>query len=99
MHRRLHAALEDTTTPEARHRTRILAKRLRYSIEALRPLLRKRQAQRWYSQALAIQSSIGSSRDVLQAGSIVARLDVDPGLQEFVRGVVFATGVVTPVSN
>ena len=90
---RLHAqwekALRDSTHAESPHRARILAKRLRYNIEALRPLLPVR-AQRWLHQATELQAGIGASRDVLQAGVLAQRLAVDPGIVEFLRG--FAAG-------
>jgi inorganic triphosphatase YgiF len=48
---RLHAqfkrALKDACDPERQHRARILAKRMRYAIEALRSLLPRKRAQRW----------------------------------------------------
>ncbi|ART49603.1 CYTH and CHAD domain-containing protein [Acidovorax carolinensis] len=90
---RLHAqwkkALRDSTHAESQHRARILAKRLRYNIEALRPLLPGR-AQRWLQQATQLQAGIGASRDVLQAGVLAQRLAVDRGIVEFLRG--FAAG-------
>ncbi|MDO9165535.1 MAG: CHAD domain-containing protein [Rhodoferax sp.] len=88
---RLHAqskvASKDSGSPESQHRVRILAKRLRYGIEALRPLLPKRRTKRWYQQATTLQTSIGATRDVVQAGALVARLEADRGLVEFLRGV------------
>lgn len=90
---RLHAqwkkALRDSTHAESQHRARILAKRLRYNIEALRPLLPVR-AQRWLQEASQLQSAIGASRDVLQSGVLAQRLAVDRGIVEFLRG--FAAG-------
>ncbi len=90
---RLHAqwkkALRDSTHAESQHRARILAKRLRYNIEVLRPLLPAR-AQRWLQQATQLQTGIGASRDVLQAVLLAQRLAVDPGIGEFLRG--FAAG-------
>lgn len=88
LHHRLGTALKDADSPESRHRARILAKRLRYGIEALRPLLPKRQAERWHKQALDLQTRIGATRDLAQAAALVAKLDADRGLVEFLRGVV-----------
>jgi len=86
---RLHAqwkkALRDSTHAESQHRARILAKRLRYNIEALRPLLPER-AQRWLQKASDVQAGIGASRDLLQAGVLARRLAVDRGIVEFLRG-------------
>ncbi|MFC5519607.1 CYTH and CHAD domain-containing protein [Polaromonas jejuensis] len=86
-HDRLKIALRNVDSPESQHRVRILAKRMRYGIEALRPLLPGRRAQRWHQQATDLQTSIGAARDVMQAAALVAKLDVDRGLVEFLRGV------------
>lgn len=87
--KRLHAqwakALRDTTHAESQHRARILAKRLRYNIEALSPLLPTR-AQRWLREASELQVGVGASRDFLQAGVLAGRLSVDRGVAEFLRG-------------
>jgi inorganic triphosphatase YgiF len=90
LHDQLRAARQNASTPENLHRVRILAKRLRYGIEALRPLLTRRNARAWYQQAVRLQMEIGSTRDVMQACSLAAKLDVDRGLIEFLRG--FAVG-------
>ncbi|WP_287877286.1 MULTISPECIES: CYTH and CHAD domain-containing protein [Acidovorax] len=86
---RLHAqwkkALRDSSHAESQHRARILAKRLRYNIDALHPLLPAR-AQRWLQQARQVQAGIGASRDVQQAGLLAQRLAVDRGIVEFLRG-------------
>ena len=91
--KRLHAhwkkALQDSAAPESQHRARILAKRLRYNIEALAPLLPAR-AQRWQREASAVQADVGLARDVLQAGVLANLLGAGPGIGEFLRG--FATG-------
>jgi inorganic triphosphatase YgiF len=87
LHAQLKVALKDSANPESQHRARIFSKRLRYAIEALRPLLPKRQARRWHLQATALQTSIGATRDMQQAAALVARLEADPGLAEFLRGV------------
>jgi CHAD domain-containing protein len=65
---------------------RILAKRLRYGIEALRPLLPQNRAQRWCERAAQLQANVGSSRDVMQACALASRLEVDSGVVEFLRG-------------
>lgn len=86
-HERLKAAAKAADSAESQHRVRILAKRLRYAIEALRPLLWERRARRWHAQATALQTSMGAVRDIAQAGVLVAKLDADHGLAEFLRGV------------
>lgn len=87
---RLHAQLERTlkqaTQAEHQHRVRILAKRLRYGIEALRPLLPKKRTARWYEQAQRLQTTLGMTRDVMQASALATQLAADPGLAEFLRG-------------
>ena len=87
LHEQLKRGLKKTDNPDNLHRVRILAKRLRYGIEALKTLLAKRVTQRWYLQATNLQTVIGASRDLVQASALVARLDVDRGLVEFLRGV------------
>ncbi|MDO9195028.1 CYTH and CHAD domain-containing protein, partial [Rhodoferax sp.] len=85
LHAQLKVARKEAGSPESQHRVRILAKRLRYGIEALRPLLPKRRTKRWYEQATRLQSSLGATRDLMQAGALVAKLEADRGLVEFLR--------------
>ncbi|NDP61406.1 CYTH and CHAD domain-containing protein [Polaromonas sp.] len=94
LHRKLQRALDDSAHPQSLHRARILAKRLRYAIEALQPLLSRRQTKRWLLQAVQLQADIGSARDLQQASVLAARLEIDPGLAEFLRGV--AAGQAVP---
>lgn len=86
-HRQLKRALKDADTSERQHRVRILAKRLRYAIEALGPLVQKRRAQRWLQQAIALQTDMGKARDVAQASVVLEKLEAAPALVEFLRGV------------
>jgi inorganic triphosphatase YgiF len=88
LHQKLKAAHKDADTAESQHQARILAKRLRYGIEALRPLLHKRRSNRWYQQASGLQQSIGTARDLVQANLLVAKLGADLELTAFLRGVV-----------
>ncbi len=89
--KRLHAAyrraIKAVANPESQHRARIVAKRLRYGLEALRTLLPKKRAQRWLQQATRLQTNIGATRDLTLAHAFVARQDLEPGLAEFLRGV------------
>jgi inorganic triphosphatase YgiF len=87
LHVQLQLALKDCATPAGQHRARILAKRLRYGIEALRPLLSERRTRRWYQQAVEVQTGIGAQRDLLQAARLLADNVADRGLAEFLRGV------------
>ena len=84
---RLKLACREVNTPEQLHRVRILAKRLRYGTEALHPLLPRRLAKRLYQQATRLQTAIGATRDLTQACVLIAQLEVDRGLAEFLRGV------------
>ncbi len=71
------------------HRRRILAKRLRYAVESMRPLLSKKQAERWLETAMQLQSRIGAERDLIQTIAAAQRLDVAQGVVQFLRGVAF----------
>ena len=87
LHRQLKRALKQAPDAEQQHRVRILAKRLRYGIEALRPLLPKQKAKPWHAQALQLQTTLGLRRDVLQASTLALQLETQRGLSEFLRGV------------
>ncbi|MDO8768884.1 MAG: CHAD domain-containing protein [Burkholderiaceae bacterium] len=89
------AANKTTGTTDQQHRARILAKRMRYGIEALRSLLPRKRTQRWYEQATSLQTSIGATRDVVQASVLVAMLDVDRSLVEFLRGVAVGQDILS----
>lgn len=84
---KLERARKKASTPTRLHRVRLLAKRLRYGTEALRTLLPKRLAQALNQQATRLQINMGATRDIAQAAALVARMDVDRGLAEFLRGV------------
>jgi inorganic triphosphatase YgiF len=88
--RKLQAALKAAGAGAAgpqRHRARILAKRLRYCVEAVRPLLPKKEAKLLLKHATQVQTRIGQQRDLVQACALLSELDLDPGLAEFLRGV------------
>lgn len=91
LHQQLEHALQDANNPIGQHRSRILAKRMRYNIEALRPWLPKQRTHRWYQQAKDLQTTIGAQRDRQQALEIVSHLPIDPGICDFLRGIVAAT--------
>jgi CHAD domain-containing protein len=78
----------EADTFEQWHQVRILAKRLRYSAEAMQELLPRQLAKNCMSSATAIQSSIGAKRDIAQASALVMKLNLDRGIAEFLRGVV-----------
>lgn len=81
------ALTHQADSPESQHRARILAKRLRYGVEAFKPLLPQRRSQRWHQQATALQTSLGMARDVAQANVLLTRLEVHGDLTAFLRGV------------
>ena len=87
LHKQLTNALQDVDTLEGQHRARILAKRTRYGIEALKPLLSRRRTKPWYRQATDLQTNIGMARDVVQANLLVVKVQADHELAEFLRGV------------
>ena len=87
LHDQLQLALLDSGDPDRQHRARIIAKRLRYSIEALQPLLPKKRSQRWHEQATELQLGIGAARDVSLTISLVAKLEMEPSVLDFLRGV------------
>jgi CHAD domain-containing protein len=87
LHDQLQLALLDSGDPDRLHRARIIAKRMRYSIEALQPLLPKKRSQRWHEQATELQLGIGAARDMGVAIALVDQLDLNPGLLDFLRGV------------
>ena len=83
----MQAASKRANDVAGRHRARILAKRLRYGVEALRTLLPERRARRWQEQAVGMQATIGAARDVIKAATIVSRLGSDADIAAFMRGV------------
>ena len=83
----LKAALQKSHKPDNLHRARILAKRLRYGVEALRSVLPKRRAQRWHRQGARLQSAIGAERDLQQAMRIAKGLKAHPTLLKFLHAV------------
>jgi CHAD domain-containing protein len=86
--KQMRQAHTEADTFEKWHQVRILAKRLRYSAEAMQELLPRQLAKSCASSAAEIQSSIGAKRDVAQASALVMKLNLDRGIAEFLRGVV-----------
>jgi inorganic triphosphatase YgiF len=87
LHQRLELAQQAPNTPENQHRVRILAKRLRYGVEALRDLLPKWFEVFCYEQAVSLQTSLGATRDIAQASALIATLEAEPAITAFLRGV------------
>ena len=89
-HEQLKLACLNAEQPEQEHRVRILAKRMRYNVEALQSLLPDKLAIRWQQQASSLQTTLGAIRDSRQAAILVAELEIDHGLAEFLRGFALA---------
>jgi CHAD domain-containing protein len=83
LHKKLMESLKHGADSHAQHRSRILAKRLRYGLESLAPLLSARRAQAWHQEAVNLQQRIGANRDMVQAVKIVSNLKVDRDLIAF----------------
>lgn len=94
MAEQLRSLPKKTKDVSVQHRRRILAKRLRYAVEVLRPLLPRKQAERRLQSAMQVQNRIGLKRDLDQAIDTAQRLDAAQGLVQFLRGVAF--GIVQP---
>ncbi len=82
---------------ERQHEVRILAKRLRYNVHALAPLLPKRLQQQ-HRSAQQLQERLGVERDLLQARHLVARWGANPLWLAFLQGVVAARALHEPSS-
>ena len=87
LHDQLQRACEDVESPESQHRARIIAKRLRYGIEAMSALLPQKRTKRWLRKAMYLQTRLGVARDIMQAAAAVRGLDTNRALVEFLRGV------------
>lgn len=86
LHTQLQTALRADSSAESQHQVRILAKRMRYAIEAMRSLLPRRSTRVQYRLAVQLQSGIGAARDLVQAAALASRLAADRGIVEFLRG-------------
>ncbi len=101
LHARLAAEAEemnaaDPATPEGlehQHEVRLLAKRTRYVLESLRPVLPGKRTRRWQKQATELQTRIGAARDLMLLATLLEPLGVHPGLLGFLRGVAAARAV------
>jgi len=93
LNKRLATAQQASDTLAQQHRVRIHAKRLRYGVNALRDLLPERIADFCNEKAAILQTNIGAKRDLLQASVLVATLASNPGLVDYLRGVVIGAGL------
>ena len=62
---------------EARHQTRIQAKKLRYGAEAFRPLLKDKTARRLIKKTKKLQESLGALNDVVSAEALLTGLALE----------------------
>ncbi len=97
--KRLHARLQgevkemqetDLQSPEGiehQHNVRLLAKRTRYVLEALRAVLPRERTRRWQDQATELQTSIGAARDLMLLATLLEPLGVTREILGFLRGV------------
>lgn len=82
MHKTMRNARVHADTVQSQHRVRILAKRLRYSIEMLRDFLPHKAAEKWHLEAIELQTRIGQTRDMVRANALARELKVPPGIAE-----------------
>lgn len=102
LHARLASELEDMAAAdldsaeglEHQHHVRLLAKRTRYVLEALRTVLPKERSRRWQDQATELQTRIGAARDLMLLATLLEPLGIHPGILGFLRGV--AVGRTSP---
>lgn len=83
LHRKLKSACKGIGNPDHQHRLRILAKRMRYSLEALHAFLPERRAKRWRHQATHLQVKLGATRDLMQANALISKLKGGLEISEF----------------
>lgn len=86
LHRKLKSARKDIGNPDHQHRLRILAKRMRYSLEALHAFLPERRAKRWRQQATHLQVKLGATRDLMQANAWIAKREGGLEISAFLQG-------------
>jgi len=87
LHERLKLASKQAGGTQDPHKLRILAKRTRYSIDALRSVLPQHTARKWHRQAANMQKNIGADRDLDQAIALLTGNDAAYDLVAFLRGV------------
>jgi CHAD domain-containing protein len=88
LHQRWKKAQRKASDPASLHRARLLAKRLRYTIEALQPLL-PGATQRWHAQALQAREQVAVCA-MHMAALLAARLQAPAEVVAFLRGMAAA---------
>ncbi|MBY4594436.1 CYTH and CHAD domain-containing protein [Ottowia caeni] len=80
----------DEDALEQEHRTRLLAKRSRYCLEAMQSLLPNARTRRWIEKATEVQTQIGAARDLMLITFMLEPLGADRAILGFLRGVAAA---------
>lgn len=73
-------------TPAERHRLRLEAKRLRYALEGLAPLFRRRRVAAYLEALTEIQDDLGRANDAAVAQRLLEELAAPAGFAQFARG-------------
>ena len=89
--RRYKRLLRDTArmsalTPAERHALRLDAKRLRYALEGLAPLFRRKRVEAHLDALSEIQDDLGRANDAAVAARLLAQLRPPAGFGDFARG-------------
>ena len=87
LHTRLKLASKRANDPQSLHDARILAKRTRYTIDALRGILPQPMVRKWYRQAVEMQEQLGANRDDDQAIALLSQVAAPADIVAFLRGV------------
>ena len=87
-HKRLlaDAARIRSLSVEERHRVRIDAKRLRYSVDALASVFRPKRVRRYVDVLGALQDALGNANDAATAGRLIGELEPPEALASFASG-------------
>ncbi len=80
------ADLKSSEGLEHQHNVRLLAKRTRYVLEALRTVLPRERTRRWQDQATELQTRIGATRDLMLLATLLEPLGVEREILGFLRG-------------
>ncbi|MGA7986244.1 MAG: CHAD domain-containing protein, partial [Burkholderiales bacterium] len=80
-----HAQRIDWADPAARHRLRILVKRLRYACEFFSATLPAKSTRRYLDRLEAVQDVLGELNDIAVAGRLLEALGESQGVA-FIRG-------------
>ena len=89
-HTRMKQASQLANDAVSLHKLRILAKRTRYGIEALRGVLPSHLARKWHREAVNMQRRIGIDRDIELAIVLLGQIEAAAEIVALLRG--FAAG-------